>query len=365
MSLKLRVIAKRLILDHVIPKRIVIDYVIAKRLVLDYVLGRFAEFTALSDAANVSQIFRKILNKRPSDTAGAADEIGPLAIGKNLNEQSSITDVPAKTLTTSRADQTSVSESFSPVYGKVFNESLRATDDFDGTATPEDDQEIQFGKIIVQPTFVAENFDRQVSYSRDFIDSSIATEQLNRSITKSISDAVSAAESIFLSRAKLTGDDFGVVENATINLGKSLSHTGLASENKTFSVSKAFTESPGIAESTALGVTTGRTDAASVTESSIFAIGAVKSDSALIAETTVFDAGKQLSDQPLLAEFKVFSQLKALTDGSSAGDLPVKSIGQVLSDSAVFESNGSLRSQGYCDFDYFAEDYVGQSRTFT
>lgn len=37
---------------------------------------------------------------------------------------------------------------------------------------------------------------------------------------------------------------------------------------------------------------------------------------------------------------------------------------KVFSDMIFTQDAGSLRSQGYCDFSYFAEDYVGESRTF-
>lgn len=338
---------------------------IAKRIVLDYVLGKFATFTAVADAIGVSQLFDKILNKRPSDTAGATDQIGPFAVGKNLVEQPSIIDTPAKTLITSRDDAASVAESFSPVYGKVFTESIHATDDLDGTTTPLDDQEIQFGKFIVQPTLVAENFERQVAYNRSFADSSSASEQLSRSFTKSLADTVLAAESIFVSRAKINSDSSGVTESAAFNLGKPLSDAGFAAEDVRFNASKVLSDSSGITESAALGFATSRSDSASSAESNVFSFGAAKSDSALIAEATIFDASKVLADQSLVAELHAFSQTKGFADSGNAGDLPVKSIGQTFTDASSANDDGSLRSQGYCDFDYFAEDYVGQSRTFT
>jgi len=37
---------------------------------------------------------------------------------------------------------------------------------------------------------------------------------------------------------------------------------------------------------------------------------------------------------------------------------------KILGDSSALSDSGSIRSQGYCAFDYFAEDYVGDIRTF-
>ena len=339
--------------------------VIAKRLVLDFVLGRFRTFTALADAIGVAQVFRKILNKRPSDTAGATDQIGPFAVGKNLTEQPSITDVPAKTLTTSRDDATSVAESFSPVYGKVFTESLRATDDLDGTTTPLDDQEIQFGKFIVQRSFAAENFERTVSYNREFSDSGSVAENAAKSLSKSFSDVVNAAESIFVTRSRAAADSSGIAEDSVFTFGKSLSDSGFSAEDTSLTIGKGLSDSPSVAESIAFGIGFSLEDNSAAAESLVIAYSTIKSDTAGIAESHVAGFGKVLSDQPAIAESATLSPSKVLSDGGISTDLPVKSIGQTFTDASSANDDGSLRSQGYCDFDYFAEDYVGQSRTFT
>jgi hypothetical protein len=338
---------------------------IAKRLVLDYVLGKFATFTAVADAIGVTQVFQKILNKRPSDTAGAADQIGPFAVGKNLSETPSVLDSPAKTFTTSRADASSVSDNDSLTIGKVFDESLRATDDFDGTATPEDDQEINFGKIIVQPTFVAENFERVVSYNRAFSDSGSANEQLANTLTKVLTDQVNAAESIFLTRAKQNEDTSGVTENAVFEFGKNRSDASLIAEFSVFSIGKSLSEAPIATESIAFSGGKSLTDSSIVVDTDTLAIGKTLSDSSTLADDPAFDISKALTEQPGVAELAALGSSKTFADGGITTDSPVKSIGKDFADSSTFEDDGSLRSQGYCDFDYFSEDYVGQSRTFT
>lgn len=338
---------------------------IAKRLVLDYVSGKFATFTAVADAIGVSQVFQKILGKRPSDTAGATDEIGPFAVGKNLTEQPSVTDTPAKTLITSRDDAASVAESFSPVYGKVFSESLRATDDLDGTTTPLDDQEIQFGKFIVQRSFAAENFERTVSYNREFSDSGSVAENASKSLSKSFSDVVNSAESIFVARARSAADSSGIAEDSVFTFGKFLNDSGFAAEDTSLTIGKGLSDSPAVAESITFGIAVSASDSAAAAESLVIAYSLIKSDATGIAEAHVAGFGKVLSDQPAIAEASVLSPSKVLTDGGISTDLPVKSIGQTFTDASSANDDGSLRSQGYCDFDYFAEDYVGQSRTFT
>ena len=54
----------------------------------------------------------------------------------------------------------------------------------------------------------------------------------------------------------------------------------------------------------------------------------------------------------------------AADDTSSVSDIAVKLIGKGLVDSSTVNAVGYLRGQDYCDFTYFAEDYVGYSRIF-
>ena len=338
---------------------------IAKRLVLDYVLGKFATFTAVADSIGVTQVFQKILNKRPSDTAGATDEIGPFQIGKGLSDTPSIIDTPAKTLITGRADASSVTDNDTLTIGKVFDDSTRATDDFDGTATPEDDQEISFGKIIVQPTFVAENFERVVSYNREFSDTGSATEQLANTLTKVLTDQVNAAESIFIARAKATDDSSGVTENSVFDFGKNPSDASLIAEVSIFAIGKSLSDAPNAAESITLTGGKALTDSSIIVDTDTLAIGKALSDSSALADDPVFEISKALTEQPGVAELAALGSSKTFADGGITTDSPVKSIGHTRNDASSIADDGSLRSQGYCDFDYFAEDYVGQSRIFT
>ena len=57
--------------------------------------------------------------------------------------------------------------------------------------------------------------------------------------------------------------------------------------------------------------------------------------------------------------------LRAFTENGATTEFQVKLTTKASSDSAAFTDAGDLRSQGYCDFTYFAEDYVGASRIFT
>jgi len=102
-----------------------------------------------------------------------------------------------------------------------------------------------------------------------------------------------------------------------------------AAEQITLTRAKFEEESPGIAEQHQLAMTKPLTDSYIVVDSPVLQFTASQQDSGFVREESVKSVNKNLTDSP------------------SSVDV------------------GSLRSQGYCDFDYFAEDFVGQSRNFT
>jgi len=56
---------------------------------------------------------------------------------------------------------------------------------------------------------------------------------------------------------------------------------------------------------------------------------------------------------------------RAFADSYGVADSDVLNFGKRLADTTSMTDVGSLRSQGFADFTYFAEDFVGASRTFT
>jgi hypothetical protein len=124
-------------------------------------------------------------------------------------------------------------------------------------------------------------------------------------------------------------------------------------------------------------------DAAATQDVLFFSGDKALADTTGAADTLTYAGGKDLQDQPASSDALIYAATKALTDQAAAvdafavalarGSIDISagandqlSVGPGLgkSDSAQFTDTGSLRSQGYSDFSYFAEDYVGASRTF-
>ena len=75
--------------------------------------------------------------------------------------------------------------------------------------------------------------------------------------------------------------------------------------------------------------------------------------------------GKVFSESIGVTEVISLGVGKPLIDSLSITDSVIISpVGKNLGESLSVTDSGSLRSQGYCDFTYFAGDYVGASATF-
>ncbi len=171
---------------------------------------------------------------------------------------------------------------------------------------------------------------------------------------------------------KLFGDVFGAADALSIRSTKSAADSVSTSEGSVFSFGKA------------------RADSFEPTDvfSRVVDYNRLFEDTVDESETQVFSVGKPLSDTFATSHFEVFDHQKLLVDGVAmndgmeavdgfgialtrgvsnvalVGDANALSFATSRVESISTQDAGSLRSQGYCDFSYFAEDYVGASLAF-
>lgn len=158
-----------------------------------------------------------------------------------------------------------------------------------------------------------------LSVAKPFTDSAATNDAATRATTKALADSVTLQE-YFL---------------ATLVFLRDFADTASVSDAApVLSVSKELLDSAST------------TDALNVVVDKFLADGVAMNDS--------FD----LSDGALWA----FS--KSVVNVVFVSDAATLSTNKENSDMITVQDAGSLRSQGYCDFSYFAEDYVGDSRTF-
>lgn len=167
----------------------------------------------------------------------------------------------------------------------------------------------------------------------------------------------------------------GLSDAQTKSIGKSLSDSQEMTDLAAQSVGKSLSDNSGTADSAALGFGTVQNDSGATSDQiDTFATGKALQDTSSASEnqtmgfhkfidelagvTDDLDGEASAEDDQEMTFTKVTSDLSTLSDSFSYSSM------SAVSDTIGPNDTGSLRSQGYCAFDYFSEDYVGASRTF-
>ena len=90
----------------------------------------------------------------------------------------------------------------------------------------------------------------------------------------------------------------------------------------------------------------------------------IETDTANVSEAYAALFSNSATDGITVAENFITLYSKGVADSAAWSDISSLVIGPVVQDALNTSDSGSLRSQGYCSFDYFAADYVGTSLTF-
>lgn len=222
--------------------------------------------------------------------------------------------------------------------------------------------------------------------------SSIATVRLN-------TDAASAAEVIQITNEfyRTKAETPSIADTNTFAIDKYLTESGNYVDITTFATSKQLTELIGVtddldgeavidddqtmtfvkvtsdlgsfADSIALQLVWQRAlgDAGAFSDSYTFAIGRTLSEAGVVqdAYSRQVDYSRAFQETSVFSDATAFAVTNDIADNGYAAETDVKSINKLRSESATLADSGLLVSQGYVDNnDYFAETYVGTSRTF-
>lgn len=103
---------------------------------------------------------------------------------------------------------------------------------------------------------------------------------------------------------------------------------------------------------------------AAAADDALFGVGKTLSDTSGTSDSTNMVTGKHIYDIPVAAETLAFALNSARADSALFGDVNEVAFNKTLLELTSTADAGSLRSQGYADFTYFGEDFVGASRTF-
>ena len=174
--------------------------------------------------------------------------------------------VPLETVGTSDVYERQVA------YSRQFNDSVYPTDDLDGEASLQDDQEMFFVKTRTDLAAVTESLDRTVSFNRVFTDTAGTTDLQSFAIGKALADAG------------------GFTDIDVLSFGKNTADTATTSETQSFDITKPLTDISSASELAAKGVAKPASDAFGATDDDTISFGKAQTDPVLTA-----DAGSLVS----------------------------------------------------------------------
>ena len=174
-----------------------------------------------------------------------------------------------------------------------------------------------------------------------------------------LTDSFSVSDVLSKAFSRSSSESFSVSDAEAKETGKSLSDSVSVTETQSADVGKSIADTFVVGDAIDLvDVGKNTTDAGSASDDQQFDITKLLTDSIFVTDDV--DGEASILDDQVMHFFK------AKTDSGFASDQEVKLASKVTSDSASGADSGSLISQNYTvDNTYFAEDYVGDSRTFT
>ena len=289
----------------------------------------FAFFKTLTDnpvlADNAVTAFYKVLAENPS-----VSDTDVIHFYKNLAENPTATDTHFSDIGKPTTENPNVTDSNFYALGKPLANAAAIVDtDFKAVA-----------KFFTENPAMADT--NILSFFKNLSENPNFTDTINTlALTKALTDAVNATDDLDAAASILDDQEMQFVKNTT--------NTAAITDAfaRVVAFTRSFSETPAI------------------TDVNILGIGKTASENPAFSDTNYVNFGKLLSEQPnftdvlaLQVTLSPFTEAPGVTD--SADVVPNK----VFTELPSLTDAGSLRSQGYCDFTFFAEDFVGASRNF-
>jgi len=315
----------------------------------------FKEFAGV-DTTAVVEVHFKDISKGLSETVNIVDSEQILKdFNRPVDDAYTVSDLPSKGVakapfleTTSVADTL---ESFefgkNPFDTSFVSESLRK----DMTRFVGDDTDQEYvtdgyffeDYIVGEPTEILALTDLFAPMvSKPFADSGSASDVFTRQVnfSRSIDDSVYFTDDV--------DGEASILDDQEMQFFKNTTNTASVAESfdRVVAYIRAFS------------------DSSAASDQQTNSVGKGLSETSAVAESTNVLTSKHIYDIPVASELlsKAFSRPRS--DSALIGDANTVALDKLLQDLASTTDAGSLRSQGYSDFTYFEEDFVGASRTF-
>jgi hypothetical protein len=379
---------------------------------------------ALADGALTQDKLVNAVNKALVDLAAVIDNKS-LATGKVVGDALAIADEAFASVSKSLTDTAGVFDGDLLLVQKSLFDVVGVTDDIDGALTIEDDQEVNFFKFTSNIAGATDDFARVVDYVRKFNDAGSVGDQSVLATNKALANDAELTDAAarvfdkglfefpsvadaFVSSVQKAVDDLiraTAEDQHELQINKIVAHVatvtdtillaltsirnaadaGILSDVDILEISKALNEALSVADTAVVSLSKPLFDSVGLFDLVSQELSKPRADSSLVSDDSVLALFKGLADETQISDQFVLiaTYLRSIDDSSVAVDQLVRLLSKVLSDSTTVSdspfkqpnlgksdsvsvgSSGTLLMQGYCDITYFAEDFVGSSRSFT
>jgi hypothetical protein len=341
------------------------------RITAEVVLGAFiGDLVFPVDAASIADLIGLLLGKIASDSVGTTDQ-AIFAIAKGLEDTVSITETVGFDVSKPFSDAFVVLDIPSVGAGKVASDAVSGSD----TAFAD------IGKNPVDALNVSEL--QAFSVSKAIEDSSVVIELVGVNLSKSFADSVSMTDTIVTLLPILKGeDDAGsVTDTNALTFGKAPQDTAITADIQTFAITKGlfdtvyatddFGGESTVDDEQTIQVQKRFINFAGITDATVRTAEYQRqfSDNASTTDVVVLQADYDRTEAEAITASDVVSLTvgfsRAAADAATIQDNQVALVGKGESDTLGIADSGVLLSQDYVDNNlYFADDYVGEKRTF-
>ena len=225
--------------------------------------------------------------------------------------------------------------------------------------TTDDDLRYELAKPFSDNASAPDTIARYVGYNREFSDTYASADALvGFAVVKPLIDQIAALDALTTTLVKQLSDTVVVIDNADANSGDGLEYTDV----------KPSSDLVGATDLAVATLVKQLADAVSLTDALQQVVTKVLADAATATEQAFLELGRPLADSATATDVldRVFAANRTASDSALTSDVLASiDVSKLLTDAASAVSSGSLRMTDYADITYFAEDYVGSTRTFS
>lgn len=308
----------------------------------------FEFFKTLTDDAGIAESAATQFTKALNDI-GVFTDAEVFAMAKRLNDTSRVADAYAAGLQKPLSDNATSAEDETFVLTKKVKEDEAVLGDQINTRGIE--------KPLTDETPASDLYTAQVSKPQS--DNASADDAERIDATKALLDRVNVSDDV--------DGEASILDDQELSVFKQVTKVAQVDDQFTRQVgfTRYYTDRYEVSDLPSIGLNRPVLDAAAAGVD-LFEHVFTKTnvDNLELTESLVVDLTKLLYDEPSAADQTSLHVSTPHSDTSAITDVAFRAPTKVLTELTATTDAGSLKSQGYSDLTYFAEDYVGASRTF-